>query len=176
MAGFFAVDSLLRGPRPVLRFAAMALTAATMLLASPLYLMSLDRLRRHDLTYVDSAIDDLAPLVRTGDDVQPIENMAGLIDVMYRMDLRIPARYWHSYPFFHLTGNAKADRYLQSMKDDFIARLSEERVRIIIIDHEDLAEIDRAFPALAALLAEQCSLYRANSYYSIYLKREGGRS
>jgi hypothetical protein len=176
MAGFSAVDSLLKGPHRALRYVAVALSAATMMLVSPLYLMSLARLHRHDLAYVESAMEDLRPLVRTRDEVQPIENMAGLIDAMYRMDLRIPARYWHSYPFLHLTGNPRADRCLQSMKDDFIARLSTEEVRIIIIDHADLTDIDRAFPALAALLAGRYSLYAANDRYSIYLRRGHGNS
>jgi hypothetical protein len=176
MAGFYSIDLLLRGQRHGLRYVAVALAAGTLLLTSPVYLMSLDRLKKHDLTYVESAMEDLKHLLRAGDEVQPLENMAGLINAMYRLNLRIPARYWHSYPFFHSTGNAKADQYLQSMKEDFIARLSKEKVRIIIIDHNDLPEIDRQFPALAELLAEKCFLYKSNGFYAIYLKRGGSHA
>jgi hypothetical protein len=54
--------------------------------------------------------------------------------------------------------------------------LSKEKVRIIIIDHNDLPEIDRQFPALAELLAEKCFLYKSNGSYAIYLKRGGSHA
>jgi hypothetical protein len=174
ICGFHAVDTVLRGTSRPWRYVSVAGTAITLLLLSPLYLMSMDRLKKRDLESVQAAMNDLAPLVTTGDEVQPVENMAGLINAIYRMRLRIPARYLHSYPFFHATGNEKADAYFASMKADFVARLSDDRVRVIIVDADDLAMIGSGYPALAALLEDECVLHAANAWYSIFVKRARG--
>ncbi|MCX6376932.1 MAG: glycosyltransferase family 39 protein [Armatimonadetes bacterium] len=166
VTGFSAVDIVLQGPNPRWRYAAVVLTGITLLLLSPLYLINLERLKKKNLEYVESAMNDLRPLVKTGDEVQPIENMAGLINAIYRLNLRIPARYLHSYPFFHATGN---------QKDDFIARLSSDRVQVIIIDGDDVALIHHEYPALEELLEKDCYRYQSNELYSIYLKKRKGK-
>ncbi|OHD73866.1 MAG: hypothetical protein A2177_14345 [Spirochaetes bacterium RBG_13_68_11] len=172
VTGFYSIDLVVRGTSTRWRYASVAFTAITLLLLSPLYLIRLERLKKVDLVYVQSAMSDLLPLVKTANEVQPIENMAGLINALYRLNLTIPARYLHSYPFYHSTGDEQADAYFQAMKADFIARLSEERVRIIIVDHDDVPRIQREYPALAELLEHECYLHTSNEFYSIFVKRE----
>ena len=168
----YRIGSNIKAPKTTPRFAALIGISMTCALASPLYLLTPEKIEQKVPDQSEAIYSDLKDKIVAGDTVQVMDHTSGGIHALLKLHMKQPTRFLRD---FHLYASGEK-YYVQRIEDEFIHDLTEKLPKAIVLTRESWPSNNTGFdriknsPRLSDLLQSKYHVEIDNPEYRIYLR------